>query len=113
MITFFPFPYPVSTPLGEGYAIYVTSQPMWENDTWACQLDDGRILHFSTNQLRGVVNGTYGIAPGAQTRPGLPRPSDLPESQRPTPPERPFARSPLHYAPAVWFDQAQARGRKL
>lgn len=63
MIGFFPFPYPVVTPLGEGYAVYVSSNPMWENDSWCVQLDDGRILHFSTNQLNGVANGTYGIAP--------------------------------------------------
>jgi hypothetical protein len=60
---FFPFPYPVETPLGEGYAIYVTPAPMHENDAWCVQLDDGRILHFSTNQLRGVSNGTYDIWP--------------------------------------------------
>lgn len=67
---FFPFPYPVTTPLKgddgqplQGYAIYVTPSPLWENDVWAVQLDDSRILHFSTNQLRGVANGTYGIAP--------------------------------------------------
>lgn len=62
MISFFPFPYPVATPLGEGYAIYVTPAPLYENDVWAVQLDDSRILHFSTNQLRGVPNGTYDIA---------------------------------------------------
>lgn len=62
MIGFFPFPYPVTTPLGAGYAIYVTTSPMWENDTWCVQLDDGRVLHFSTNQIRGVTNKTYDIA---------------------------------------------------
>ena len=85
MISFFPFPYPVVTPLGEGYAIYVSANPMWENDTWCVQLDDGRILHFSTNQLTGVPNGTYDIAqnrgpavPAAHgassSQPGLSRP---------------------------------------
>lgn len=63
MIAFFPFPYPVSTELGEGYAIYVSSSPMWENDVWCVQLDDGRILHFSTNQVRGVANATFGVKP--------------------------------------------------
>lgn len=62
MISFFPFPYPVVTPLGEGYAIYVTPAPMYENDQWCVQLDDGRILHFSTNQLTSVPNATYGVA---------------------------------------------------
>lgn len=59
---FFPYPYPVQTPLGEGYALYVTPSPMYENDSWCVQLDDGRILHFSTNQLRAVGNGTYDLA---------------------------------------------------
>ena len=100
MIAFFPTPFPVHViPLGvEGYAIYVDSQGMWSNDLWCCQLDDGRILHFSTNQLRGVVNGTYGIAPTRQTD-RFQRFGDVIEyvlkragdeaAARPTPPERP------------------------
>lgn len=70
MIGFFPFPYPVTTPLGAGYAIYVTTSPMWENDTWCVQLDDGRVLHFSTNQILGVTNKTYDIVvtPGPTSR---------------------------------------------
>lgn len=63
MISFWPFPMPVETPLGQGYILYSTPQPMWENDTHLVALDDGRLLHFSTNQLRGVANGTYGIQP--------------------------------------------------
>lgn len=82
MISFFPFPYPVVTPLGEGYAVYVTANPMWENDTWCVQLDDGKIRHFSTNQLKGVPNGTYDIAPPKGSEPlitHLREPWDMPD----------------------------------
>lgn len=86
MISFFPFPYPVVTPLGEGYAVYVSANPMWENDSWCVQLDDGRILHFSTNQLRGVANGTYEIAPPKPAAPLEPGANAV------------FPKEPIHYA---------------
>lgn len=54
-------PFPVSTPLGEGYAIYVQSGGAFENDIWCVVLDDSRILHFRTNQLRYVGNATLDI----------------------------------------------------
>lgn len=60
--TFFPYPFPVQTPLGEGYALYVVPAPMFENDAWCVVLDDGRLLHFSTNQLRYLGNGTYDLS---------------------------------------------------
>lgn len=65
VIQFFPHPYPVNTPLGEGYALYVVANPMWENDVWTVQLDDGRIRHFTTRQLTGVTNGTFEVDPTA------------------------------------------------
>jgi len=52
-------PFPVHTPLGEGYALYVAHESMWENDTWCIVLDSGRILHFTTNQLTYVGNATF------------------------------------------------------
>lgn len=55
-------PVPVVTPLGEGYALYTQSSGAFENDIWCVILDDSRILHFRTNQLRYVGNGTLSIA---------------------------------------------------
>ncbi len=52
---------PVVTPLGEGYAIYVTHGGHLDNDIWTVVLDDSRILHFSTNQLKYVGNATLNI----------------------------------------------------
>ena len=70
MITFPPYPIPVVTPIKgadgkfiEGYVLYVTASPYWENDQFCVVMDDTRILHFSTNQLRVAPNGTYEIAP--------------------------------------------------
>lgn len=54
-------PLPVVTPLGEGYAVYVTSSGPLDNDIWLVVLDDGRLLHFATNQLTYVGNATLGI----------------------------------------------------
>ena len=66
---FWPFPMPVKTPLGEGYILYSVAQPLYENDTHLVCLDDGRLLHFSSNQLQAVPNGTYAIAPKAVPEP--------------------------------------------
>ena len=61
-------PIPVITPLKhgdehvEGYALYVRDGGTFENDIWAVVLDDGRILHFRSNELRYVGNATIGLA---------------------------------------------------
>jgi hypothetical protein len=57
----FRHPIPVSTPLGEGYALYVTDGGTMENDLWCVCLDDGRFLHFRTNDCRSVGNATVGV----------------------------------------------------
>lgn len=49
---------PVVTPLGEGYALYVTHGGHHDNDIWCVILDDSRILHFQSAQLRHVGNAT-------------------------------------------------------
>lgn len=57
---------PVSTPLGEGTTLYVTNAGIHMNDCWCVCLDDGRILHFLSSDLRHVGNGTLGVpAPSA------------------------------------------------
>lgn len=55
-------PLPVTTELGDGYALYVTSSGPFENDLWTVILDSGDIRHFATNQLKYVGNATLDIA---------------------------------------------------
>lgn len=46
----------------EGYALYVESSGMWENDTWCVVLCDGGIVrHYTTSQIRVHINATFGI----------------------------------------------------
>lgn len=62
MIHEFNKPIPVKTPLGDAYAIYVTSNGMFENDEWTCaMMEDGQVRHFSTADIKIWNNQTYGI----------------------------------------------------
>lgn len=55
-------PIPVVTPIGNGYAIYVTSGGTFENDIWAVALEEsGAILHFRSDQLKMYKNATFDI----------------------------------------------------
>ena len=55
-------PIPLITPHGEGYAIYVESSGMLENDIWCVVLcDSGEIKHYNSSQLRVCKNGTFEI----------------------------------------------------
>jgi len=55
-------PIPVVTPMGDGYAIYVESGGMFENDVWTvCLSEGGSIKHFNSSQLRMWHNETFGI----------------------------------------------------
>lgn len=64
MIAFSPFPIPVVTPLGEGYVIYVESDPIWENDCVTVALcEGGQWRHFNSGQIKSCKNLTYGIEP--------------------------------------------------
>jgi hypothetical protein len=56
-----PISIPVVTPLGEGTTVYVTDGGMHMNDMWCVVLDDGRILHFLSSDLRHVGNGSLGV----------------------------------------------------
>lgn len=59
----FNIPIPVVLEDGsEGYAIYVESSGMFENDIWCVVLcDSGIIRHYNTSQLRIHKNATFGI----------------------------------------------------
>lgn len=62
MMLEFSKPIPVVTPLGSGYAIYVTSSGMFENDEVCVAMDEnGQWRHFNTSQIRSWHNETYGI----------------------------------------------------
>lgn len=55
-------PIPVITPLGGGYALYVSHGGTFENDIWCVVLEKGgRILHFRSDQLRMYKNPTFDI----------------------------------------------------
>lgn len=55
-------PIPVVTPMGDGYAIYVTNSGTFENDIWTvCLEDGGKVLHFRSDQIRMYKNATFDI----------------------------------------------------
>jgi hypothetical protein len=63
MIHQFNTPIPViTTDNQEGYAIYVESSGMFENDVWCVVLCNGGIIrHYNTSQLRVHYNATFEI----------------------------------------------------
>lgn len=55
-------PIPVVTPLGDGYALYVRSNGMFENDEILVALkDSGQWRHFLTSDIKSYHNETYDI----------------------------------------------------
>jgi hypothetical protein len=55
-------PIPVITPLGGGYAIYVSNSGSFENDIWTIALENGGdILHFRSDQIKIYKNATFDI----------------------------------------------------
>ena len=55
-------PIPVVTPLGNGYAIYVSNGGTFENDIWAvCLEKNGEVRHFRSDQIKIHFNGTFDI----------------------------------------------------
>jgi hypothetical protein len=58
----FSSPMPVLTPLGDGYAIYVTNGGTFENDIFTVVLEDGgNIKHFRSDQIKIYQNLTFDI----------------------------------------------------
>ena len=56
-------PIPCTTPIGEGYVWYITSNGMFENDEYTVVLcKDGSVKHFASDQVRIWFNATYGIS---------------------------------------------------
>jgi len=55
-------PLPVVTPLGDGYAIYVTTGGTFENDIFTVVLEKGGdIKHFRSDQIKVHQNLTFDI----------------------------------------------------
>lgn len=55
-------PVPCTTPLGDGYVWYITSNGMMEDDELTVVLlDGGHIRHFVTGQVKVWKNATYQI----------------------------------------------------
>lgn len=56
-------PIPVITPIGGGYAIYVSGGGTFENDIWTVVMEKGgNILHFRSDQLKLYKNATFDIS---------------------------------------------------
>jgi len=61
-MVFCPSPIPVTTPLGDGYILYITAGGMLENDEiTVVLLNGGHIKHFTSDQVRVWKNSTYEI----------------------------------------------------
>lgn len=61
-MTFPARPIPVTTPLGDGYILYITPGGMLENDEiTVVLLNGGQIKHFTSDQVRVWKNSTYEI----------------------------------------------------
>ena len=61
-MVFPPSPIPVTTPLGDGYILYITPGGMLENDEiTVVLLNGGEIKHFTSDQVRVWKNSTYEI----------------------------------------------------
>jgi hypothetical protein len=57
-----PIPIVIKETKQEGYAIYVESGGMFENDIWTCVLCDGGIIrHYNTSQILIYNNATFEI----------------------------------------------------
>jgi len=54
-------PLPVTTTLGDGMAIYAANSGTFANDVWTVVLEDGRVRHFRTDQIKMEKNLTWDI----------------------------------------------------
>lgn len=61
MIHEFRKPIPVTTPMGDGMALYVADSGTFANDVWTIALNDCRIRHFRTDQITIEKNATWNI----------------------------------------------------
>jgi len=58
-------PIPVTTPIGDGWILYVRDGGTWSNDIFAVVLEDGGFIrHFRSDQLQVFRNNTFDITNG-------------------------------------------------
>ena len=64
-----PIPVVIKETKQEGYALYVESGGMLENDIWTCILCDGGLVqHYNTSQLYVHNNATYNIKKNVKSK---------------------------------------------
>ena len=52
----------VTTPHGDGQALFIIDYGPHENTVWVVALEsDGRVLHYNSNQIRLCKNDTFNI----------------------------------------------------
>jgi len=52
----------VTTPHGDGQALFIIDYGPHENTIWVVALEcDGRVLHYNSNQIRLCKNDTFNI----------------------------------------------------
>jgi hypothetical protein len=62
MIAFPHMVIPVTTPIGDGYILYITANGMYENDEITVVMkSNGQIRHFLSDQVKVWNNSTYRI----------------------------------------------------
>lgn len=50
----------VYTPLGRGLVLFIIDYGMTVNTCWVVRLEDGKVKHFDSNDIRVEGNPTYG-----------------------------------------------------
>jgi hypothetical protein len=66
-------PFPVDTPLGYGWAIIVSRESNLANDIWTVVMErDGAFVHFRSEQIWALPNGTLDIATTKETSGTIP-----------------------------------------
>ena len=74
MIHEFSKPFPVKTPIGYGWVIYVAVQSHLANDIWTVAMErGGNICHFRSDQIRALPNGTLDITEEADAEAAVSR----------------------------------------
>jgi hypothetical protein len=64
-------PFPVKTPLGYGWVIFVSRESNLANDIWTVAMEEGgAIVHFRSEQIRALPNGTLDIVAPGETKRG-------------------------------------------
>lgn len=70
MMLEFQKPFCVKTPKGYGWVIYVCRESHLANDIWTVAMEDGgAIIHFRSDQIHALPNGTLDITEKQERKP--------------------------------------------